>query len=89
MVRKKTATTRKKVSRAKSVESVSPSELLPTPPPSEDAVTLSVDIPRKISFRLKVALLQMEAKGEKATKRQFVEQALASALDEFDLEWGA
>lgn len=88
MARKKTAA-KKKVTRARVVMSAGPSELLPTPPPSEDAVTLSVDIPRKISFRLKVALLQMEAKGEKATKRQFVENALATALDAFDNEWGA
>ncbi|TWT37178.1 hypothetical protein KOR34_21250 [Posidoniimonas corsicana] len=86
MARKKTTT--KKTSRTKPDKPGSPSELLPTPPPSEDAVTLSVDIPTKTSFRLKVALLHMEARGSKVAKKQFVQQALVDALDRFDQEWG-
>ena len=87
MKREKSAP-KKKTSRTKASALPGPSELLPTPPPAEERVQLAVEIPTKTSFRIKLCLLHMEAKGMKATKRQFVEQAIVAALDKFDCEWG-
>lgn len=57
---------------------------MPVPPKEEETEYLHVEVGRSVSWRLRVALFQLESEGEKTTKRAFVEEALVAALDTFD-----
>jgi len=63
-----------------------PTGLLPEPPPGEERVALHIDIPGKVNWRIKMALLISEGEGAKVSKKNFVENALIRALDRFDEE---
>lgn len=58
--------------------------LLPEPPPGEERVALHIDIPGTVNWRIKMALLIAEGEGKKVTKKNFVEEAIIKALDNFD-----
>ncbi|QDV74528.1 hypothetical protein [Botrimarina mediterranea] len=62
-------------------------EVIPTPPAAAEEEKLSVDIPKQVCWRLKLALLTMESRGKKTAKKKFVEQAIVDALDRLDNEW--
>ncbi|QDV73681.1 hypothetical protein [Botrimarina mediterranea] len=83
MTRKNPPTKKK----TKTAQSVALSVVIPTPPSGTEEEKLSVDIPKQLCWRLKLALLTMESRGVKTPKKKFVEQAIAEALDRLDREW--
>ena len=66
-----------------------PTGLIPKPPPTRDREVLNVEIARSVGWRLKMALVHLEAEGQPIPKKAFVEAALAKELDRFDAERGA
>ncbi|QEG35908.1 hypothetical protein [Bythopirellula goksoeyrii] len=85
MAQRKNSTTSKRVSGKRKL--VSPTESIPKPPPSEEEVALNVEISKAVGWRLKIALLHLEAGGRKTAKKQFVQEALIAALNRFDDEY--
>jgi hypothetical protein len=57
---------------------------IPAPLVDDATENLSVAIKKPIGWRLKMALFQLEIEGRPSTKKAFVENAIVSALDEFD-----
>ena len=72
---------------AKATKSRSLARVIPTPPAGAEEEKLSVDIPKGLGWRIKLALLTMESRGEKTAKKKFVEDAIVAALDRLDHEW--
>ena len=57
---------------------------IPAPPVENATENLSVEIQKQVGWRLKMALWQFEVEGHPSTKKAFVENAIVSALDEFE-----
>ena len=87
MARKKSTTNKK----SKSRETLGADPLttaFPAPPAGDEEEKLSVDIPTGLGWRIKLALIALESRGEKTAKKKFVEEAIVAALDRLDHEWG-
>jgi len=85
MASRTTKKTQKRTPKEKVIP-VGPTLQIPPPPQGEGRENLSAEIAQSVTWRIQVALFQLQQQGQKTTKRAFVERLLADALDRFDKE---
>lgn len=84
MTRKRTQKATSKTRKAQPPDQVGTTLQIPPPPQGEGRENLSVEIAMSVTWRIQVALFQLQQRGQKTTKRAFVEELLVQALDDFD-----